>query len=219
MTITKTAGAMTQNNSGWEITDTATYVPLGGMIHQQPNGFRDDSLYGYLQNWRVYFQDAGGSGFSRQAELNIDEGQVIDDFEEVDNNPVDGWQTVAESGEKNNGIAAMDVPVDKQYDLYTFKAHMRLQYEGTKASGTNPPLCLAFQSIEEPDNSSTDIFEETGIHSATPSTYEWTPFNANESCNAYTTRRIAGENTTIMNGKSDRGITTPLFGFWQTPPE
>lgn len=219
MTISPTAGSMTQDNSGWEITDSDTYIPIGGVVHQQPDGFRSDSQYGYLQNWRIYFQDAGGTAYSRTAELDIDNKQVTDTIEQTTDSPVNAWQLESESGQKSNGKFAMTVPIDKQYDFSTWKAHIKVFYEGTKAASTNPPLALAFQSIEDPDAGSSDIFEETGLHSASPATYEWTPYMENESCSAYLTRRIAGKNTTIMNGKSDRGIPTPLYGYWQATPE
>ena len=212
MAITFTSGYVPHTDAGWVITGVNTYYPIAGAVMPQPKGFKDTKEIGYKYIWRSYLEHDGGTGgFTVQSGLNVDENSVVGYDTESSGTSTSAWRPANNTELYNNGNQVNNATFDG-YDFRVWSGEVKVKYEGTATPGSTP-IVLAFNSNESPDNSSSDSFEITGNHAATPATYEWTPYDENESCSAFICKRVGSENVNTIHGKSWRSRTIPLFGY------
>jgi hypothetical protein len=84
-------------------------------------------------------------------------------------------------------------------------------------SGTATAYTVGVSAIHlerNPDRSisgGSTYIETTGIKHDTASTYEWTPYDENESCSSFVMKEVVASNTLVINYRSAEARTYPIF--------
>lgn len=186
--------------------DSFFYLGFSFVTRPQPNGVRDDNKYGYKQGFRVKYNDAGGdSTFVRYHSLelsDISSSTVI-----YTNSPFTSWSGLSVDENKTNGqkILSKQSGVELRVDSGNLISYT------TGVGGIGTTSIDAMQLVRVNDNTSTDRIEVTGNHKVSPSTYEWTPFDENESASAYVFKALAINNTLAVNSLTTESRTYPIF--------
>lgn len=182
------------------------YLGFSLVTRPQPNGVRDDNKYGYNQGFRVKYNDAGGdSSFLRYNILElseISEATVI-----ATNSPFTSWSGLTVDDNKTNGqkILSKQSGVELRVDSGNLRSYT------TGVGGIGTTSIDAIQLVRVNDNTNTNRIEVTGNHKVSPSAYEWTPFDENESASAYVFKALAVNNTLAVNSLTTESRTYPIF--------
>ncbi len=194
------------SNEDGEDDEDYSFMGFGIISRPQPNGIRDDNQNGYFQGITLKYNDGGGSaGFERVNSLELSDAKS--EFYSQNSSPLTSWSSPVTTDNKTNGqkVTTSQSGIDLNLDSGVFNSYATHIGEGSVRSID----ALLFNRFA--DNSNTNRFEMTGNHKVTPSPFEWTPFDENESASAYVMKEIAINNTLAVNMRTKEYRTYPII--------
>jgi len=234
--ISGTAGNVTPSRFGLRPTLIAAYEntwmhgSFGGVTYRSPRTWRDTDRLdteGYDIDTKVFIMDdtveGGDVGAAWDMDIDVNSGNNFGKYSwSVDKGSGRLSEYVDDdTGDEAISGAALSGNIQSTWDdseqtiqghSDTFRIH---KIEATETDANQLELRAVFYDYQHADESRFDggdtDFELTGLHPVSAGTYDWTPFDENESCNAFAAMSLVCDNTNRVVRETRPAWTVPIY--------